>query len=257
MDCNILNTNHWMLGIDLHDAICPPSPKLFPFMPHAVFMKLCGVTPLTVQEAKKVLSDNTSTCQRGTDMGPFIPHIFYNALIPVIMLGSGSISEFGAFTVLVQGNPVATACFGPVNSNLNCCDPVPLPLNIVLASTTNMAGMRFGDFVGSIISMAVDMAVQFLSNKISGGLGGGNIDPSKGIKAALARKATQWAIGIVIGSPVGFSIPYISPLSFWYGKLKDWALGTALTPSSPEPNTTPAAVNNMYNEGELINGGKK
>lgn len=243
MDCNVLIVSHLMIGVDVHDAVYPPAPAVIKFQPHFSFCILHGITPLSTQYSEKVLSENLATCQRGTDMGPFIPHIGFNpinVLTPVIMIASSSISEFGSFTVLVKDNPVATACLKVVNLNLNCGDPFSTPFNIVIAPNTVMAGMSAGDYAGSLIAAIVDFATSYVANKISGLPGGGGL--SKTIARFVAKKVTQAVLNVVIGYVAGLTI----------GKLRDWALEKVLIPGSPEPNTTPVAVNNMYNEGELI-----
>src|SRR5437016_6167525 len=124
--CNVLMQYHWMVGIDLHDALTPlPVPAL----PHFVYACLkggiWGFTPATLANDelnKKVLSTPQAgaVMSRGTDIGPLIPHLSLDALGPLYTLASSSKSEFGAHSVQASKGPVATACYETFNFNLNC-----------------------------------------------------------------------------------------------------------------------------------------
>ncbi|MEO8770632.1 MAG: hypothetical protein ABI402_11120 [Ferruginibacter sp.] len=257
MDCNILDTKHWMLGLDFHNAVIPPAPAVIPLVFHLVTMPLLGIIPgplSTVAQAKTVRSDKASALQRGSDAGMGIPHIALpnplNVLLPAILVGSSSVSEFGSFSVLVENSPVATACFVVVNINLNCGDPMSTTTGIVIAVSTNQAGMTLGDFIASLISMVVDIIIQFISSEITGNAGGSGTTVDKGITKIIGgdiagyveRKIAQQELNVLLGHTVGYVI----------GWLRDKALAAGFTPNSAEPNTTPAAVNDMFKEGELI-----
>ena len=183
--CNVLRQHHFMVGIDIHDAIIPPSPIPIPWMPHAVGALLrvdyLWGTFLTGKGCPKVLTQfSNQTMAQFTDIGSFIPHVAVDALCPIYTLFSGSKSEFGASSVKLGGingdsspngqGPVGVAVFGEFSFNLNCFGPTfpPLPLNVVFAPNTHRAGMTLADLIAGLVQMAVDSAVQFVFNRLFG-----------------------------------------------------------------------------------------
>jgi len=109
---NLLHPEHRMIGIDLHDAIVPPSGRKIPSLPHTVFAPLHGARggfAATVLHVPKVQVYFADALQRSTDIGSMIKHVQLNALAPLIMSDSKSKSEFGAGTVRVGGRPVGAA----------------------------------------------------------------------------------------------------------------------------------------------------
>src|SRR4051812_18016860 len=118
---NVLKPNHFMLGVDFHDALIPPDPKPIPFIPHSVFAPLEGyVGAGSVKKAAKTNAEYVPMLQRGTDIGQMIPHIGLNVLLPFVIAGSGSKSYFGAGTVQLEKTAVAVAVLHDANINLNC-----------------------------------------------------------------------------------------------------------------------------------------
>lgn len=176
MDCAILINIHPMVGVDWHDTLPPPVPPPSPIpSPHFVFQVLNGLNT-SVMKSSDVLSHGFQVIKRGSDIGMGIGHVAANYLFPIHVLTSGSKSEFGAYTVLVNNNPVAIACLVYVNLNLNCQGPttppvVPLPTGIVIAPSCNMAGFKMGDFLAGLFAMVFDMALQGLLNYFGGKLG--------------------------------------------------------------------------------------
>lgn len=177
-----------MVGCDWHAALLAALPPIpVPLMPHAVIMPVRGYTfsPEGNQEefTKNVLSDGgLNIAQRGYDIGMFILHISipplpFNTLTPLIMLGSGSICEWGGFTVEIEGKPPALGFplyIGAVN--LNCADPVSgTSLNLQSSVSTVVVGFTFGDFLGSAFAIGFDIgitsALKFLGKGAMKGLG--------------------------------------------------------------------------------------
>jgi hypothetical protein len=205
-DCQVLNPLHLMIGCDFHKAISPSVPPIIvPFALHNVFQILNGLNTC-VATVPKVLAWNFMTMNRGTDIGMGISHIptVPNILLPIMFFGSGSISEFGAFTVLSGGAPIATACipsppFSPlgININLNCGD-VPTPTGFVFAPNTVLAGMKIGDYFGSLSVMCFDIVAVAALNALFGGY------HSKTIKfgGLTDLKCFNRLIGRFISSPV-------------------------------------------------------
>jgi hypothetical protein len=205
--CNLLMQYHPMMGIDIHDALVPPSPKTIP-MPHLVFACLkagiWGVTPATLDNLTvKCTPQDAEVMSRGTDIGPFIPHIAPDLLAPLYTLTSASKSEFGAHSVKAPQGPVAVASSQTFNLNLNCAgaSTPPLPSGFVLAPNTVLAGMTPGDFVAGLVGMVADSLVQFALNKLMGAAMAPLGDIVGGIVGSLLQTFGT-------GSPLGYSPSY-------------------------------------------------
>lgn len=220
---NLLRPNHLMMGVDLHDAIMPPSLKPVPFMPHFVIAELRGGMNIsfgggfsgTCKHTPKVHVYFDEGLNRATDIGPWIDHVFYNLLIPLILIGSASKSEFGASTVRAEGRPVATAVFKTSNLNLNCSDPLALPTGYVDAPCTVRAGMTLGDLIAGILEglfdMAVSLALSLMFKWLGKFRGMTRMLGKQGVKIfrkIIGNPAVQKAIGWLLGSGMGTSAPF-------------------------------------------------
>lgn len=170
MHCSIHTNVHPMVGMDLHNGIIPGMPPVpTPMMPHFVAQVLGGLN-LKASMAKTVLSHNFISLQRGSDIGLGIGHVATNLLFPLLVLTSSSVSQFGSFTVHLEGKPAAIAPLVYAGFNFNCYDPVPWNTNLVVAPGCNMAGFNFADYVASMVSVAISMAVGFVCAKAFGGM---------------------------------------------------------------------------------------
>jgi hypothetical protein len=198
------------------------------------------------------------TIMMGSDIGPLIPHAGApNCLLPLILLSSGSKSEFGSSTTLIKGKPVAAALGVIVNPNLNCGDPVPAPLDGVIAATAHFVGMTLGDVIAGFAHMAFDIGLQkvigALCDKFDGvsqkvyekflfgpmcsafeHIGAGPIaswflrnDLQEMVAKGLAAKITKVAISDLIGSPIGYSFK-INALGLADSHLSDDSDGSAI-----------------------------
>lgn len=221
MNCSIHTNIHPMVGVDLHNALLPPVPPAppvpVPFMPHAVAQVLGGLN-LTAAITPTVFSHNFLTIQRGSDIGPFIGHVPMpaNIMVPLLILGSGSVSEFGAFSVLSEGKALAIAPLIYVGFNFNCYDPVPWNTNLVIAPGCNMAGFNMADMCASFISVAIDMALSFVAGKIAKGIAGpiaSRISASNALlepflntamKNEVVSEVVEFTVGLFTGSPLGY-----------------------------------------------------
>jgi len=156
-----------MIGVDVHDTVMPLPPP-YP-SPHFVTHILNGFNT-SVSKSDNVLSMGFYPLNRGSDIGMGIPHVALNYLVPIHMLVSGSKSEFGVFSVLVNKSPVAVACLWQVSFNLNCQGPtmplIPLPTGGVLAPSRNLVGFKLGDFFGSLFILLTDVFIQGMVNHI-------------------------------------------------------------------------------------------
>jgi hypothetical protein len=172
----VLKHIHPMLGLDLHDEVSPPGIPV-PNVPHLTMGMLC-IPPWGVCGTGKpndtVLATIGLSIARGSDMGPFIPHIPIppapaNLLWPVLFLTSGSKSHFGASGTPTPNGPIAFACLVYVGLNLNCAGPTcpPLPNGYVLALfQLAYVGVTMGDVLAGVLYMAVDLAAQFALNRL-------------------------------------------------------------------------------------------
>ena len=112
-----------------------------------------------------------------------------NILLPLILLGSGSKSEFASGTVKHPQGNMAIAVAMAVNLNLDCQDfPIPpLPTGVVMAFfSTVQAGFTLGDFLGGLFSMFIDMLITWISGLICAGLTSALSGLARGLKGALA-----------------------------------------------------------------------
>lgn len=278
MPAAVLNVLHPMIGPDTHSNLVPspagPVPLPSAFLPHLAFMCLGGVTNLTSHFTSTTFVNFTSSrvVLQGSDIGPLIPHVpippVPNILLFVIIPGSGSVSEFFAFSVKAKDGgdgsmrPIATAIAGFGGLNVNCASPFALPTGVVVAPSMVCTGFRFGDFVASIVGMAMDVALSWGLSKVMGGLGrqfggiagriAGRFGP--GVVSALVNQAPALArylspqvvenvvstvLGMfIVGSPVGYSSESGSVVGHAYGNAKSGATQGLADLFNPPPGGT-------------------
>ncbi|MDC0723587.1 hypothetical protein [Nannocystis bainbridge] len=161
-----------MLGIDLHICWPPPAPKPIGPKPYLTIMLLHGLQPLTPMMAPSCLTLAGMTMQRGTDIGPGIPHIGpASKLTPIDVLFSSSISYFGPSTYAAEAMPVAAALAMGININANCWHVGPIPSGIVICPTTHFTGMTPLDILFGVVSYGVDFAFEAATDKLADVLG--------------------------------------------------------------------------------------
>ena len=198
---NVLKPNHFMLGLDFHDCkVSPSQPLPIPLVPHSVFAPLEGyVGASSVKKVKKTFAEYVPMLQRGTDIGPVIPHFCLNILLPFIIAGSASKSFFGANTVKLEGTGVGVAVLHDANINLNCGGAIgpPTPTGYVFAPCTVRAGMTYGDFIAGIVQMYVEGVIQWV---IGVGLFLFTMD-----MPFIVGDVLGLLMGWVIGTPLGYS----------------------------------------------------
>jgi hypothetical protein len=191
-----LNTIQPIFGCDLHRAIPPLVPPP-PMSPHVIVwtegLSETAKLPITPATSKAERGSNVnSSCggrpvvsgwgfalARGHDAGPWVAHIWPNALLPVILLAASNKAEFAANTVRVPDGAgtggMAVAVAYAVNFQLDCWDfPFPsMPSSVAVAVLNPVyAGFTLADFLGGLAAMAVDMAFAWAVNGILG-LGAG------------------------------------------------------------------------------------
>lgn len=162
---------HWdlMIGIDRHIPWPPESPIPLPDpVPYVTIMVLMGLQPLTPMMAFSSMTLYGWTMQRGTDIGPGIPHIGMPSLLtPLDMLFSSSVSYFGPTAYQHEAEPCAAALLCVINLNANCQEPVALPTGLVLCITTHYTMMSFFDILFGFGTMIFDMVLDYASCQLS------------------------------------------------------------------------------------------
>lgn len=171
MRFSVLKDFHPMVGYDLHIPWPLPSPAPSPApVPYVCFHLLCGWKG-TYQRAVTHKTSWGEMIQKGSDIGPGIPHIGVPSyLLPLDILFSASKSYFGTTDYIVEKKPAAVAVipFIGININLNCGTPFPKRPGIVIAFQTHYGGMTWGDFFHGLLSFAIDWALQWLISKVLG-----------------------------------------------------------------------------------------
>ncbi|MFZ6178871.1 hypothetical protein ACOXH8_09070 [Nannocystis pusilla] len=152
-----------MIGIDHHICWPPGAPLPLPKpVPYVTVMVLNGLQPLTPMLAPTSQTFHGLTVQRGSDIGPGIPHIGAPSLLtPLDVLFSSSVSYFGASAYTHEGQPCAAALLVAVGLNANCQEPVSLPTGLVLCITTHFTWMSPFDILFGVACMLFDAALEF------------------------------------------------------------------------------------------------
>ena len=194
MPSAVVNILHIMIGYDIHQELTPPGTPPIPVpvpIPHIATAPLGNVPGMLAGTVKCTFGNPTNDgiagklvfvnfvkmpiVIQGSDIGPVIPHIPLAPctplpFLPLIILGSGSTSEFFAFSVKANKKPVAIATLAIIGANLNCSFPCAIP-SVVLAPSLVFTGTRFGDFVAGLAGMAMDIALSAIINAIFNGIG--------------------------------------------------------------------------------------
>jgi hypothetical protein len=221
--CCLLKNYHVMFSpFDPHMATLPP-PAPPAVLPHIVTPTPLCLGPwgiLTGKPVPTVLTELGIVLNKGTDIGPLIPHIPLgpNLTIALVILGSASKSYFGPATVQAGGSSVAVAAAMVMNPNMNCAFPCPVPLGIVISMNTVSAGMTLGDYMSGLVTLLIEGVIQTFLNLVFGGQAS---NPVTGLMEQLnakvlgsiggtlasetAKGVIPMVIGLVLGSPLGAS----------------------------------------------------
>ena len=191
----VLTTVQPIVGVDFHKSL-PPVPPVM--VPHIVvwgsglsqktgFMWAISATSRASSPesgcAKPTVVGCGHGCGRTHDAGPHPGHIWPNAFLPIILLGSSSKAEFGSGTVKIAVSPqgggsldMAINVAYILNLNLDCQDfPLPpLPTGLSFTIHYNVkAGFSLMDFLRGLIQMAMDMVLTWLVGFACAGLTAG------------------------------------------------------------------------------------
>lgn len=270
-DCKALNSFQLVAGCDFHTQMPPPPPTgPLPMGPHVVVYCMGFAMPSTAKQSKTVKAGWGYALGRQHDLGMGIYHFAANILLPVVWAGAGNKAEFGCSTVSVDvdgsGMRMAVALVPVVGLNLqlDCNNPCPMPTSTCVASlNTVTAGFSLADCIAGFVSMAVDVAITWLSSKIVGGI-------FKGIGAMLGKlnwgitvmlvagvvgsrfpRAAEFVsqtasllLGWLVGSPLGYSAGW-SPVGVLGGRandaINDWISPAPASPAALPPSSTPAS----------------
>ena len=169
-----LNTIQPIFGSDIHLSIPPPPPAPAVPVPHAVvwfvglsqkanfLLKAVNTSKAVSRESdieKPVFACGGNVVGRGHDSGPHPVHIFANALLPLILIGSSSKAEFASGTVMTkQGHLAVSACCA-ANPQLQC-GVIPLPSGVAITTASTVKASLTGKDIGNgIAHMVFDSAV--------------------------------------------------------------------------------------------------
>ena len=245
---------HWdlMIGIDRHIPWPPESPLPLPTpSPYVTIMVLMGLQPLTPMMAYSSMTLYGWTMQRGTDIGPGIPHIGIPSLLtPLDMLFSSSVSYFGPTAYQHEGEPCAAALVFVINLNANCQEPVSLPTGLVFCITTHFTMMSFFDILFGLGMMAFDIVLEYascqLSNAASKAINKYVVSPiGKKIAAKTAsRRAAKLAAGKAGKESAGQSAGKASTAALPKLGSHRPAPSEGASPSAPRPSGGPPAGGN-------------
>lgn len=129
-----------------------------------------------------------------SDIGPGIPHIGAPSVtLPLVILLSSSKSYFGPAAHQAEGKPIAVALVVNLNPNLNCSEPVPLPLGSVIALNTHYVGMTLADILGGLCEGISDFIIQAVLQRLGGSLGSrlGRVGGNRFFQRVLQRETAQ------------------------------------------------------------------
>lgn len=173
------NANGTMLGGDVHDyytvvMVGPvPVPKSIP-TPHFTVAGFDEGCDDDTTRLPTVTSDGQPMIQGDFKIVHVLPHLPITVapphpavepptLITIIAL-SGSVALLAVSTVTGVGKPLACCVHSTVGTNLNCGDPIDLPLDIVINENTVLTQPTAADFARA----GLDVAVSGLISKIVG-----------------------------------------------------------------------------------------
>lgn len=185
MSVSFYNANGTMIGADLHDywTVIPPAPPpvVIPAL-HFVVATFDGPCDEAKTRPANVTSDGKPMIQKDfkrTFVGPHLPLTaaaphpseIMNWLTTVAL--SGSVALLGVATVTGGGNPLACCVYGAAGANLNCGDPIDLPLNLVINENSVLTQPTDMDFAEAVFMFAMSGLVSLGVGKAFDKLGDG------------------------------------------------------------------------------------
>lgn len=169
-------TVHSYIGYGTHMALYPP--LVVPAIaPHVSMDTLLGLT-LGAKWSKTVIGPfGFQFIGQGNDSGMVVPHIAIpppSVLVPVVIGFGSSKPMFAASTVKIDVDGAGLAMsagmipYNFVSINQACNDPCNYPSDMVICPNSVLVGLTLGDFLGGLISIAVDCAISAIASKIGG-----------------------------------------------------------------------------------------
>ena len=140
--------------------------------------RVCGGTDK--ENDGKLLADGLEVLCRGHEVQHWVlphwnyyPPLPFNALIPVLILGSSDKCQFASLSVLGKDNdPVAVSIFSYLGFNQACNDPFCFFNSLVVNWGTVRIGFTLGDFFAGIFLMGFDAAVDVMIGEVAGWMTG-------------------------------------------------------------------------------------
>ncbi len=179
----VLTTNQPVVGVDIHDAMPPIAPLP---MPHPVVwglgLSLWMGIPLSAScskantpaltKGRAIMARGGHVLGRGHDAGPHPGHLYPNALLPLIMIGSASKAEFACGTVHTPQGKLAINCLRVCNLQLHCADPMALPSGMSVAMDHSVrAGFTVADLLNGLVHTIVDTVIDLALGVAAGAAG--------------------------------------------------------------------------------------
>jgi hypothetical protein len=207
-----------MIGIDYHICWPPGSPLPLPTpVRYTTVMLLNGLQPLTPMLAPTSQTFYGLTVQRGSDIGPGIPHIGPPSILtPLDVLCSSSVSYFGASAYTHEGQPCAAALLVAVGLNTNCHASTSLPTGLVFCVTTHFTWMTPFDILFGFACILFDAALEFAAQKASASANGfvtrKVMNPiASRISAKMASRTAGKTAGKTAGTAAGTAAAKATP----------------------------------------------
>ncbi|MFO0759236.1 MAG: hypothetical protein U0359_22280 [Byssovorax sp.] len=166
----------FFIGFSFHEAMFPPLPPI-PYYPHISFGIVSGSTQLfslpSCGNHKQISSNGLHLMGRMSDAFPIVPHLSYPPQWGLVMTtlfgssnmvwGSGSV-ELKCFTVFAshgQAADISSALGYCVSPHLSCNEPLSFLMDIAcVTDSTTMVGISLGDFLASLIDIAIQLAME-------------------------------------------------------------------------------------------------
>jgi hypothetical protein len=205
----VLTTMQPIVGVDMHQSVPPIPPAILPHVVWGTGLSLEMGLPEALEAShamspihpdpdcskRPIAVGPGHACGRDHDAGALVAHIAANALLPVILLGAASKSEFGSGTVLVgrKGEKMAVNLLLFMNVQLHCDDPVPMPTGFTFATGSAMvyANLTFMDVLDGFAHMLVDVILVAILNFAIAGAGNviDRVVAATGMKGLLSEMA--------------------------------------------------------------------
>lgn len=182
MSANFYNSSGSMFGLDLHDYLGMVPPEVLVPIPGKAFYGVAadfdGSCDDESTRLKTVTTNGKPTLQGGfarkfivhvpiVPVPSMLPHPLELGLCGLLLSFSSSTAILKKATVTGGGKPLAICVHGAWGINLNCGDPVDLPLDVVHNENSVKTEPSAGDFVAAVVEAIVNAIVGALVGKMA------------------------------------------------------------------------------------------